>query len=598
MPFTHPCPRCEYTIRAADTAAGTTVLCPSCRGRVELPAPTHVEPPPSNDGDWDGDEERSEKPEQPARRRFPLPLALVGGALGLLLLIGVLAAVGVFNKSKPPRPVSVPPQSQIAGPLPGPGPGPGDDELLRPTEQTAINAVAQLDTLASRSPAIPQDKARATKLRSSRLEWSHKTMDEAFNFTGQTKAPWAKQAREALALQAKEIAPHPEFAFPIQMSDATAAALAEAVRAGCDDPLVLLCHSRGFVGDGRAPFPLADARRIGKAMWESGYPDIRKAYAAHNLLVALRVGGAPGAEIATWDARFWEALGRVARDADPIVQDHVIALADYREDLALMSRGTRKTAHDEFAAALVKAGAPEYTRKVVSGAFLTHYAWDARGGGTINTVTPEGQRLFEERLTAAEADLAAAFALDATRPHAPTLMMTVCRGRGHQRPVMEEWFARAMRADPDNNRACTEKLEYLKPRWYGTVDDHLGFAWQCVRARNSDALLSLAAVSSVTSEMPFPSRLRPEFADQFESYYREPRVWQVLHTGLTTVRRDRPELTWLQAIHVRLACVGGRPDVAQPVLDAVGNHRTAGFYSLEDLEYHREWAKTGRPPPP
>jgi len=235
---------------------------------------------------------------------------------------------------------------------------------------------------------------------------------------------------------------------------------------------------------------------------------------------------------------------------------------------------------------------------VVRGGFLIRHAWDARGGGVAATVTAEGFRLFEERLVAAENAFTAAYELDADRPHAPTRMITVCMGRGHPRAEMERWFERAMRADPDNFYACHAKLEFLHPKWGGTPEEHIGFAWQCVRTGNAVGMLPYAAVANITSNVPLPDRFPPGWLEQFQMHYSELRVWQVLHTALTTLRNNRPELRWLRAEHVRYACVAGRHDTATQALANVPDHHAAGFASADDLAYYQAWAKFGRPPGP
>ena len=361
---------------------------------------------------------------------------------------------------------------------------------------------------------------------------------------------------------------------------------------------MLYYRSNSFRGDGVFPVAAGEARTIARRVWESDYPDARKVYAAHNLLVALRARGAPADELATWDKRFWEAFGRVARDADAVTQDHVIELARLREEATILRGGTRAKAYDEVAAALQRADAPGYTQKVVRGGFLIRHAWDARGGGVIGTVTVEGARLFEERLAAAEAALAAAYESDGDRPHAPTRMITVCMGRGHPRAEMERWFERAMRADPDNFQACAAKLEFLHPKWGGTPEEHIGFAWQCVRTGNAVGMLPYAAVANITANAPVPEPLPPGWLEQVQTHYAEHRLWQVLHGALTTLRNDRPELRWLRAEHARYACIAGRHETAARVLADAPDHRAAGFASAGDLAYYREWAKTGRPPGP
>lgn len=601
MSISLTCPRCEYTIRSA--APGTTILCPSCRGRVTVPAAEKPAPapakaaepprsaPPKSAGDYDGDESQTKK----TKRRSNVPL-LIGIGLAVVAIVGGFAATALFaarDRARMREAEDVMRARQLAEHARGQqvfklgGLGDGGDAAV----------VADLDQLAAQWPAIPHDEVRAHRLRTARAVWSRKTTVDAFDRANPVERPGAKAARDALEGRAAEMYGHPEFGAPLNIDPATVEALSAAVAAGSDDPLVQYYHSGAFFGTGRPD--AAEARRIGRKMWESEYPPVRKAYVVHQLLLVLRAANAPVNEVTTWDERFWDAFGRAAAEPDPITQDHVIDLARLHEFLSTSRGTTRERAYDQTAAALQKAGAPEYTRKVVRGGFLIRHAWDARGGGFADTVTVDGARLFQERLTVAQAALTAAYELDADRPHAPTLMLTVCKGRGHLRPEMETWFERAMTADPDNFQACIAKLDYLHPKWRGKLGEHehIGFAWQCARCENAYGLLPYAAVSAVASGAPLPPRFPPGVLEQIQPYYAEERVWQVLHTALTALRRERPKLKWLNGEYVRFALVAGRHDLAERVLDEVGNNpRDAGFPFADDLPYYREWAKTGRPP--
>lgn len=600
MSITLPCPRCEYTIRTTDAAAGTTILCPSCRGRVAVPAvekpkpapvaPTARPTPAATGGDWDGDEPPAKK----AKRRSNTVL-LVGVGLAVVAVVGGIAAAAMFAARDQAREREFAEHAmrehelaEFARRRANVGFGPGGDDAI---------TVADLDRMAAQWPAIPQDAERATRLRTARATWAGQTLTRPFPAAGRGLPAWAAKAREATNLRAREMAYHPEFALPQSIGDETAKALSDAVAAGCDDPLVLYLHLRATYRDNLGAAPIKDARRVGRLMGESNYSDVLKAYAARDLALALSFAKAPATEIAACDKQFWEAFGRAAADPDPITQDHVIALSALREGVALFRGVAREKAYEELAAALQKAGAPEYTRQVVRGRFLINHAWDARGGGFADTVTAEGARLFQERLTAAERALTAAHELDADRPHAPTHMLTVCMGLGRPRPEMEAWFERALRADPDNFRACGAKLNYLQPKWLGTPEEHVAFAWQCARTGNAVGMLPYAAVADIGGNAPLPPRFPPGVLEQIEPHYADPQVWQVLHAALTSLRHDRPELKWLNGEYVRYALVSGRHDAAERVLDAVGgNPRDAGFLFPDDLAYYREWAKTGRPP--
>jgi hypothetical protein len=123
-------------------------------------------------------------------------------------------------------------------------------------------------------------------------------------------------------------------------------------------------------------------------------------------------------------------------------------------------------------------------RRTVEGRFLVDWAWDARGGGTADTVTADGWRLFRDRLGAAEAALRAAWEAAPDRPEPAVAMLRVCRGLGADRGTMEGWFRRAMTADPDCRAACRAKLLYLAPKWGGRRADMVAFGRQCARTGN------------------------------------------------------------------------------------------------------------------
>src|SRR5207302_6524764 len=65
---------------------------------------------------------------------------------------------------------------------------------------------------------------------------------------------------------------------------------------------------------------------------------------------------------------------------------------------------------------------------VYRGEFYIKFAWDARGGGYAGTVTPEGWKLFRERLDEATKCFEKAWDLDPTDFRGPTAMLQVLLG--------------------------------------------------------------------------------------------------------------------------------------------------------------------------
>jgi hypothetical protein len=120
----------------------------------------------------------------------------------------------------------------------------------------------------------------------------------------------------------------------------------------------------------------------------------------------------------------------------------------------------------------------------VVGTAHVEWAWQARGGGWANTVTPQGAKDMADRLAIAEPALTKSWQLDPEDPRAATEMLNVVLGQGDGRPAMEQWFARAMAADPDNVRACRAKLLFLEPKWFGDPTAMLQFGHECLDGGN------------------------------------------------------------------------------------------------------------------
>lgn len=612
MPIPVECPTCHTRLRAPDAAAGAELRCPKCGGPVAVPATPEIEVIEADPGDAnDARPSRSRKRAgRSATGRGLLPLMLVG-IVTVVVVAGVAGGLALTLRNRD----AVPEAARAAPPPPAPAPAairplellpaPEQDDPFAPVEPGDAAALRWLDERAAAQPGpIPQDAARAAARRAARRAWYRDSLVGGFDRSGRAQAPWAGKAREALQLRADEFAARLPSGLDHRAKLPSEDALAAAVAAGCDDPLVLYLRHRLDHAAGRfvlREHAAAALLPIAEALWASGYGDLRKAHAIQNLLSSQLPGdrGEPPPESRTWDARYWEVLGRACRDPDPHAQADVIELARVREEYVTEAGGTREKAHAETAARLADAGAPEYTRLVVTGSFLIRHAWDARGRGFADTVTAEGRRLLARRMAEAEAALTEAHDLDPDRPEAATQMLWVCVGRGHPREEMEQWFGLAMRAEPDNTAACHVKIEYLHPKWYGTADDYLGFAWQCVRTRNLPGRLPYVPVAHLLTHyrVPRPTIFPNQLAD-LQSAYGRANVWQLTRTALTVLTRGDPDQGELRGLFARLACVAGRYDVARRELAGVADAAAGGFASPREFEFYRAWAASTVLPAP
>ena len=57
-------------------------------------------------------------------------------------------------------------------------------------------------------------------------------------------------------------------------------------------------------------------------------------------------------------------------------------------------------------------------------------------------------------------------------------------GQGKGRERLELWFQRGMKLDPANYGLCADKMEYIRPRWYGSINDMIAFGRECTLNTN------------------------------------------------------------------------------------------------------------------
>jgi hypothetical protein len=137
-------------------------------------------------------------------------------------------------------------------------------------------------------------------------------------------------------------------------------------------------------------------------------------------------------------------------------------------------------------------------------AYLT-YAWKARGTGYANTVSDESWKLLAERLDVAANALEKAWKLDSHNADICLEMMRVELGQGKGRERLDTWFQRGLKLNPASYNIWYAKLEYLRPRWYGSIPQMVEYGWQCMTNAewSGDLRLGLAnAHYEVSRESP------------------------------------------------------------------------------------------------
>jgi len=180
------------------------------------------------------------------------------------------------------------------------------------------------------------------------------------------------------------------------------------------------------------------------------------------------------------------------------------------------------------------------------GRFLTDYAWDARGSGWANSVTQEGWKLFNERLTQARAELERVRDGYPLSWQARKCLIPVAMGLNLPRQYAMDQFEAAVAICPTDFEAYGAMMYYLEPRWHGSLQELLSFGRRCAKTElygtRIPALLAQAhweLASYGTNEGEDDSALAR--CEVLGRYFKRPEVWQEVEPVLRRTTQENQD---------------------------------------------------------
>jgi hypothetical protein len=384
--------------------------------------------------------------------------------------------------------------------------------------------------------AASSEKAQNNSTDERLLQWNRETLVTDYQRHGSRNPKWDNSAILALETFAKIRggAKPPEKYIPA-VADATKAAVTN----GCDDPMIKYLYAR-FVLPNEKHTSEDHAKMYASVVEElekGKRSPIRKFYASlrasegFNMQTASTV-----AAVHHWRDEAKRYLVEVANDKETPGKEVAEAWA-----LLLDTVGTKAREYDDVYLSVepivLKNWPSESDLYLQKGRFYADYAWKARGSGYADSVSSQGWKLFEQRLDVADAALTKAWSLNPHDERIARAMLTVELGQGKGRPRMEQWFQRAMALNTNNYDACWAKLYYLEPKWYGSRDQMLEFAAECL---NSDKWGGHVPLIVVDVHEKIAKTLG---ADAQEDYWKRPEVWTDLHQAFEKFFRLNPDAT-------------------------------------------------------
>lgn len=430
-----------------------------------------------------------------------------------------------------------------------------------------LTATACKKTTAPTSDAVYQTSPAfsAEELKQQRLSWNLKTLVEPYEHAGFTSSKWDASAELALTEFARARAGILNENEPWAQIISTNAAAA--VRSGCDDPMIAYLYTRLSLSQTNSRERFSEAfNSAARNMQETSYPNIRKFYACFRAGDQIEY---------TWGTNrpaemnyFWDLaitnLGIALQDQSTPVAE-VDDACNEAADKLLSNRQTRDVFYYQVEAPLFNHWTNADVSWLLRGQYCIDCAWAARGGGYGNTVTPEGWKLFSEHLKGAEDALTRAWAMNPRDARIPTKMLTVELGQGQGRQRMELWFNRAMAINTNDYDACSAKLYYLEPKWYGSTEAMLEFGRQCATNKawgGHIPLILLDAHKSIQRQYVNDS--------QKTNYWKQPEVWTDLKTAFGRFFELNPDATGWYHDYAWYAYQAGQWDTLNKIIPKLG----------------------------
>ncbi len=157
------------------------------------------------------------------------------------------------------------------------------------------------------------------------------------------------------------------------------------------------------------------------------------------------------------------------------------------------------------------------------GKFLINWAWDARGGGTANEVTPSGWIKFQQRIARARVLLTKATADPrAWEAHCQLIIVGMAEGASLER--VREHLQAATKIIPDNAAPYHMMYQPLMKRWGGNREERFAFAKECLATGQWKAGIPQIYQSMLIEEA------QDVFGDGIQySAWRDPEMWSMMN---------------------------------------------------------------------
>jgi len=132
-----------------------------------------------------------------------------------------------------------------------------------------------------------------------------------------------------------------------------------------------------------------------------------------------------------------------------------------------------------------------YVANLFAACMQTRLAWIARTAGLGINVSEKRAIKFAEYLESAFDFLKKADEINDADAEVCARMVRVCMGLGLENDVTESYFNAAVEIEPNHLMVHLFMINYLSPKWYGSIEEMHSFADNCMQKSNCTLLIVL-----------------------------------------------------------------------------------------------------------
>ncbi len=208
----------------------------------------------------------------------------------------------------------------------------------------------------------------------------------------------------------------------------------------------------------------------------------------------------------------------------------------------------------------------------LSSIYIKH-AWAYRGDGPAASVSPEAWAPFNKYIALAKQHLETSKSVAAVDPAWYTTMISVARNQNWGRDKFDQLLREALEREPLFYANYFSAIEYLMPKWHGSLQDIDNFAQNAVRRT------SQAEGKSMYARIYWYAS-QSEFGD--ELFASSKVLWPRMKAGFDDMIAQYPD-SWNLNNYAKFACLAGDQATTRQLFKRIGNDIVAEAWESENL---------------